>query len=205
MKKILVFIFILAGYFFLFPKLFFSSALAVKYSLAQPGGPYTRGQEIRFTINVDTQGATIKTGTIGMTYETQYLEYVSTTPGAAMTSVSSSQLGGGQLLFSGENSAGFTGQGVFAYVNFKLIAQAPGQTSLCVLWAPSPSPTVTPGPTSPPGTPLPTSPPAVTNLPTSGEAKNGMLATSLGLGFLTIFVIFYFLDKKIVFKKTAKK
>ena len=207
MKKIGFFFLVLIGYLLFLPNISSSSVLAVKYSLIPPTGDLVRGQTVRFTINVDTQGATLKTGVIGMTYETQYLEYISTAPGNAMNSVSVSQLGDGKILFSGENTTGFTGQGVFAYVDFRIIAQAPGSTELCVLWAPSPTPTVPPEviPTTPPGaTAAPTSPPAATNLPTSGETRRTTVAASLGFGFLAVFSLFYFLDKKIVFKKPKK-
>lgn len=201
MKHLGTFLLIFFGYLLIFPLFPSSRVFAVKYTLIPPTGDLVRGQTVRFSINVDTQGATIQTGVIGMTYDTQYLEYVSTTPGNAMNSVSASQLGGGKILFSGENTTGFSGTGVFAYVDLKIIAQAPGSTELCVLWAPSPTPT-TISPTTPPGaTSAPTSPPAATNLPTSGETKKTAVATSIGVGFIILFSLFYFLDKKIVFKK----
>jgi len=204
MKKVMVFLFAAVAYFYFFPLFFSAPVLAVKYSLVAPSGNLIRGQTVRFTINIDTQGASVKTGQIGMTYETTPLEYVSTTPGTAMTTVSTSQLGGGKLVFSGENASGFSGQGIFAYVDFKIIAQSSGSTQLCVLWAPSTTPT--PIPTSPPGaTAAPTSPPQVTNFPTSGETGKGLIATSIGIGFFTLFGIFYYLDKKIAFKNPKKK
>lgn len=205
MKKIIFLFLISLGYFLIFPSII-KPALAVRYSLVAPSGTLVRGQTVRFTINIDTQGATIKTGTIGMTYDTQFLEYSSTTPGTAMPAVSSSQPESGKIVFSGENTSGFSGQGIFAYVDFKLIAQAPGSTELCVLWAPSttptPGPTATPGPSSTPG---PTSPPQATTLPTSGDTRKAVVATSIGLGFVTLFGIFYYLDKQIAFKKPKKK
>jgi len=200
MKKISLLLFILFGYFFLLPKLFSAPVLAVKYSLVAPSGTLTRGQTIRFTINIDTQGATVTSGQIGMTYETQYLQYVSVTPGSAATSVSASQMGDGKIVFSGSNTSGFSGQGIFAYVDFTLIAQSSGSTELCVLWAPS----VTPTPTTAPTGIAPTSPPAVTALPTTGVTAKGTIYTALGIGFLTVFGIIYFLDKRIVFKKPKK-
>jgi hypothetical protein len=203
MRKTVILIFIFIFYFYFSPKIF-SPVLAVKYSLVAPTGPLTRGQTVRFTINIDTQGATIQTGTIGMTYDTQYLQYQGTTAGSAMTTVSTSTADTGKLVFSGENTAGFSGQGIFAYVDFKLIAQAAGSTELCVLWAPSTTPT--PIPTNPPGTTAtPTTPLQVTNLPTSGVTNKGMMATSLGITFLSLFGIFYYLDKKISFKHPKKK
>ena len=160
---------------------------AVKFDLIAPQPPeggFVRGQTVQFTINIDTQSQTIKSTQIGMTYNTQYLEYVSTTPGNAMTSVSTDNLGGGKLLFNGENTAGFSGQGTFTYVSFKIIAQAPGETELCVLWNPATQPTSPPQPTSP----QPTSPP-----PTSGEVKGLFTNTFFGLTFISIFLLFFWI------------
>ena len=160
---------------------------AVKFDLIAPQPPeggFVRGQTVQFTINIDTHSQTINSTQIGMTYNTQYLEYVSTNPGNAMTSVSTDNLGGGKLLFNGENTAGFSGQGTFAYVSFKIIAQAPGETELCVLWNPATQPT-SPPPTSPP---QPTSPP-----PTSGEVKGLFTNTFFGLTFISIFLLFFWI------------
>lgn len=205
MKKFFVFFIFLTGYFLILPKLL--SASAIKFSLVAPSGTLTRGQTVRFTINIDSQGATITSTQIGMTYETQYLQYVGITPGSAMTTVSSTPVSTGKLLFSGSNNSGFTGQGVFAYVDLKIIAESSGSTQLCVLWAPSatPGPTATQAPTLPPGaTAAPTTAPQVTTLPTSGVTGKGTLASSIGIGFLLVFAVFYFLDKTIVFKKPKK-
>jgi len=212
MKKTSLIIFLFISYFFLWPRFLSASVLAVKYSLVAPNPPYTRGQTIRFTINIDTQGATIKTGQIGMTYETQYLEFVSTTPGNAMTTVSTSQLEGGKLLLSGENTTGFSDAGVFAYVDLKLIATSAGETELCVLWAPSITPTTIPtttiptttAPTSPPTTGAPTSVPQPTKLPTSGEVKKTNGAVFFGFIFIITFSLFRFLNKNVLFKKSKK-
>lgn len=199
MKKTVTLIFIFIIYFYFSPKIF-SPVLAIKYSLVAPTGTLTRGQTIRFNINIDTQEATIQTGIIGMTYDTQYLQYESTTAGSAMTTVSTSAAGTGKLVFSGENASGFSGQGIFAYVDFKLIAQAAGSTELCVLWLPSTTPTNSPETTTTPTTAL-----QVTNLPTSGVTNKGVVATFLGITFLSLFGIFYYLDKKISFKHPKKK
>jgi len=204
MRKIFLLFWIFFGYLFLLPKLFSAPVLAVKYSLVAPSGTLTRGQTIRFTINVDTQGATITSGQIGMTYETQYLQYGSVTPGSAATTVTASQMGEGKIVFSGSNTSGFSGQGIFAYVDFTLIAQSAGKTDLCVLWAPSVTPTPTPTTTTAPTGIAPTSPPVVTALPTTGVTTKGTMYTALGIGFLTVFGAIYFLDKKIVLKKPKK-
>jgi hypothetical protein len=163
---------------------------AIKFDLIAPQPPeggFVRGQTVQFTINIDTQGETVNSTQIGMTYDTRYLEYVSTTPGNAMTSVSTNNLGDGKLIFSGENQSGFSGQGTFAYVNFKIIAQAPGETELCVLWNPQNSPTPSPYPTS---LSQPTSPP-----PTSGEVKGVYTNSFLGLIFISFFLLFFWLKR----------
>jgi len=170
--------------------------LAVKFDLIPPSGDLERGQEIQFVINIDSQGATINSADIGMTYDTQYLEYINTVPGDAMESVSVSDQGGGKLLFSGNNSVGFSGQGVFATVTLKIIASSSGSTELCVLWAPTVTPTSPPSqPTSPPS--QPTSPPAPTSLPRTGNSNNTKFAGLFGLAFLSIATGFYFFNRKV--------
>lgn len=196
-KTISSLIFILIFYLFILSK----SVLAIRYNLVLPSGPFERGQSYEFTIRIDTQGETITSGSIGMTYDTQYLEYISTTPGEAMTSVSTNRIENGKLLLSGNNSNGFSGTGVFAKVTLKLIAQAPGETTLCVLWNPETSPT--PNPTSPPQEP--TNPPQATALPTSGETKKTITASFLALGMFISSGIFFYFNKKIVFDKKPKK
>jgi len=169
--------------FLLFP----SYIYAVRFDLIAPQPPeggFMRDQTVQFTINIDTQGETVNSTQIGMTYDTRYLEYISTTPGDAMTSVSTNNLGDGKLLFNGENQSGFSGQGTFAYVSFKIIAQAPGETELCVLWNPETQPT------SPPS--QPTAPP-----PTAGEVKGVYTNSFFGLIFISIFLIFFWVKNLI--------
>ena len=169
--------------FLLFP----SFVYAIRFDLIAPQPPeggFMRGQTVQFTINIDTQGETVNSTQIGMDYDTRYLEYVSTTPGDAMTSVSTNNLGDGKLLFNGENQSGFSGQGTFAYVTFRIIAQAPGETELCVLWNPENTP---PPPTS---APQPTSPP-----PKSGEIKGVYTSSFLGLIFISVFLLFLWLRR----------
>jgi hypothetical protein len=185
-KTKLFLIFLIITFFFFLP----STAYAVKFDLIAPqppAGGFTRGQTVQFTINIDTQGETINSTQIGMTYDTRYLEYVSTTPGNAMTSVSTNNLGEGKIIFSGENQSGFSGQGTFTYVSLKIIAQAPGETELCVLWNPQNLPTPSPQPKSPS---QPTSPP-----PTSGEVKGVYTNSFLGLIFISFFLLFFWLKR----------
>ncbi|OGK63026.1 hypothetical protein A2334_01425 [Candidatus Roizmanbacteria bacterium RIFOXYB2_FULL_38_10] len=139
-KKLGVSLFFIIAFFVSAP-----SAFAVRFELVPPSGELSRGQEVTFTVNMDTQGATINTIQTGMTYDTQFLEYVSSAPGAAMNSVTvDTSQGTGKLLFTGTNTAGFTGTGIYATVVFKIIAAESGSTELCTLWTPTPSPTPVP-------------------------------------------------------------
>lgn len=143
---------------------------ALSYDLIAPSGVLTRGQEVQFIINIDSQGATLTTAEVGLSYENQYLEYISTTPGDALDSITATETTANTLLLSGANGTGFSGAGVFAYVTFKIIATAPGTSELCALFVPETTPT--PGPTS---APIPT------ELPKTGTIENmrfGMIAGS---------------------------
>ncbi|MBI3366131.1 hypothetical protein HY041_00690 [Candidatus Roizmanbacteria bacterium] len=120
------------------------TAYAVSYDLIAPTGQLQQGQNVQFTINVDTEGKTLTAGTIGMTYETGPLQYVSTTPGDSFPTVETETQEGGKLIFKASNPNGFSGTGTFAIVTFKIIAKAPGETQLCVLFNPETSPTPPP-------------------------------------------------------------
>ena len=127
--------------------LFFAPfSFATTFDLYAPTGPFNRGQEVTFTITINTEGATLNNTSVGMTYDTNYLEYVNTLPGDAFNTITTDNLGGGKLVFYGNSSSGFSGSGKFTDVVFRLIAQAPGSTELCVLWNPSSNPqsTITP-------------------------------------------------------------
>lgn len=181
-KKSILTFFLLFGLFIFLPK----DSLAIKFDLIAPSGQLTRGQNIDFTINIDTQSVAVTSQQIGFTYDTEYLSYVGVNPGTAMTSVTTSDQGGGKLLLSGTNSAGFTGAGSFAVVTLKLIATSAGSTELCALWSPQPTPTTaplissTPGPTSPP-------PPPRTGS-TETTAKGIVLGGALILGASGLFI-----------------
>lgn len=120
------------------------SVYAVTYDLIAPTGQLQRGQDVQFTINIDTEGQTLTAGTIGMTYQTEPLQYVSTTPGDAFPTVETETQEGGKLIFKASNPNGFSGTGTFAIVTFKIIATAPGETQLCVLFNPETTPTPPP-------------------------------------------------------------
>ena len=173
MKKILLVVVL----FFVF--LFAAKAsFAITFDLIAPSGTLERGQEVKFTINVDTEGKSYSSTQIGMTYETQYLEYVSTSAGDTFTTVSANPQGDGKLLISGSSSSGYSGKGTYAYVTFKLIATAPGTTQLCALYNPGTTPT--PTPTSASSTPIPTA------LPTSGSVGSTGRGVILGLIFIAL-------------------
>ncbi len=122
-----------------------SPVFATAFTLVPPTGNLSRGQEVPFTINIDTQGASVTSIQTGIDYDTAYLEYVSAVPGSAMNTVTTdTSLGAGKLLLTGSNTTGFTGTGVFATVTFRIIAASSGSTTLCTLWAPSITPTVPP-------------------------------------------------------------
>lgn len=174
MKQSLV---LIAAVFFLFfsfiiPK----ETLATRYDLIAPTETLTRGQPVQFTISIDTQGQTINTGQIGMTFDTQYLQYSSAVPGDAMSQISVDTTQTGKLILTGTNTAGYSGTGNFAVVTYNLIAQAPGSTVLCTLFAPATAPT------SPPVTAAP----RPTRLPKSGVADTGNFAGLAGLALVII-------------------
>jgi hypothetical protein len=189
MKKILTVLLFAICYF-----LFVGKVAALTFDLVAPSGTLTRGQNVTFTINIDTGGQSLTSTQIGMTYDTQYLQYVSTAPGTTFSTVSANDQGNGQLVISGSSTNGFSGTGSFAIVTFTLIATSSGSTELCVLFNPSETPTVTPQPispvqpTSPPGqptyTPYPFQP--TSTPPSSGSTGQTTKGIILGATFLIV-------------------
>ena len=177
--------------FSIFPRLVY----ATTYDLIAPTGQFNRGQDVVFTINIDTEGSSVKKTEIGMTYDTQYLQFVSATAGSAMSSVQTSDLGGGKLLLTGTNSSGFSGAGIFTTVTFRIIAQAPGSTQLCTLWAPTPTPT---------GAPIATSAPLPTSLPKTGEFTSA-LPGIIGAGLIGICGVLLFVSRQYTYSHIPKK
>lgn len=170
---------------------------AVVFDLIPPSGQLARGQEVTFTINIDTQGASLTTIQTGLTYDTQFLEYVSAAAGSAMDSISvDTSLGGGKLILTGTNTAGFTGTGTYATVVFKIIAQQSGSTELCTLWTPSPTPTLPPD--VPTATPIPLQPtiPPPTALPQTGFDAPKTTGTIAGILFIVVAGGVFFYTKK---------
>ncbi|MCR4329468.1 MAG: cohesin domain-containing protein [Candidatus Roizmanbacteria bacterium] len=175
---------------------FCTSAQAVYYGITGPSGQVVNGQEYEWTITVDTQGQALTDGAAAVTFDTQYLQYVSTTPGDFFNSVSASP-SATVVTLTGTNLSAKSGTGTFAKVKFKLIASGPGSTELCTV-----APVTTPTPTPPvaTATPVPTTPPAVvTNTPTptaivqtgfGGQWTFGIVAFSLiALGVIGVLVL----------------
>ncbi len=183
MKKILITILLILGV-LIVP----NSVLAITFDLIAPSGELIRGQEVKFTININTEGKSLSSTSIGMTYETQYLEYVSTLPGNTFTTVLTDVQGSGKLIITGSSTTPYSGSGVFAYVTYKLIATGPGATQLCALFNPE-TPTATPQPTSP----QPTSPPGqptYTPYPTAAPPRPGSInQTTKGIVLASLFFI----------------
>jgi hypothetical protein len=180
MKKILIMILLVLSA-FIIP----NSVLATTFDLVAPSSQLVRGQEVKFTVNINTESKSLSSSIIGMTYQTQYLEYVSTLPGNSFTTVSASVQDGGKLLITGSSTTPYSGTGVFAYITFKLIATGPGSTELCALYNPSSS---TPTPTL-------TSQPIPTSLPQSGESKSAVQGVILASLFFTAAGISFFVLK----------
>lgn len=130
MKKLILLLFLLFGL------IITHKVDAASYDLIAPSGQLQRGQDVQFTINIDTQGQSLTTATIGMTYKTDVLQYISTTPGDSFTTVEAQTQDGGKIIFTASNGSGFSGTGTFAVVTFKIIATASGSTELCVLFNP---------------------------------------------------------------------
>jgi len=169
-----------------------SSVLATTFDLIAPTGELIRGQNVQFTINIDTEGESFSSTSIGMTYETKDLEYVSVSPGNTFTTVSSDVQGLGKFIITGTSATPYSGSGAYAYVTYKIIATGPGETQLCALYNPLTTPT--PGPSSTPGGP--TSPPAPTSLPPTGESKSAVQGAILASLFFAAAGVSLFVFKK---------
>jgi hypothetical protein len=178
--------FLIAVILFLSVFLIPNSVLATTFDLVAPTNALTSGGEAVFTINIDTDGKSLSSTAIGMTYQTQYLEYVSTASGDSFSTVSADVQGSGKLILSGSSTTPYSGTGIFAYVTFKIIAAGPGSTELCALYNPS---SVTP-------TPVLTSAPIPTSLPKTGESSSTVRGIFLASLFFAAAGIGLFVFKK---------
>ncbi len=166
-------------------------AQALTFDLIAPTEALVRGEEVQFTINVDTEGTSLTSTSIGMTHETQYLEFVSAVAGNTFTTISTDNQGNGRLILTGTETGGFSGSGTFAVVTFNLIADAAGSTQLCTLFNPA---TATPTPTTAPGA---TSAPIPTSLPTSGFFDKTAKGALLGIFFFGLSLAGFVIFKKL--------
>ncbi|MGB9883108.1 MAG: cohesin domain-containing protein [Microgenomates group bacterium] len=162
---------------------------ALTFDLVAPEGQLQRGQEVKFTININTEGKSYSSVMIGMTYQTQYLQYISVSPGNTFSTVSMTPAGDGKMIINGSSTSPYSGTGVFAYVTFKIIATDSGSTQLCALFNPDITPTIAPT-TLHQSTTLPTA------LPTSGITA-GTNQIILGSLFIALAGAGFTLFKKI--------
>lgn len=129
-----------------------------------PAGGFKSGDILKFTINVDTQGESVTSTQVGISYQSEFLQYQNLEKGNTFDSVTSQPDGTDKLILKGTSSAGFKGTGVYTYVNLKIIATSPGSAQLCSLYNPATSPTPTTGYVS---SPTPTTPYSVSPAPTN--------------------------------------
>jgi hypothetical protein len=170
-------------------------AHAIKFSLIAPNGTFNRGDNIKFNITVDTEGAAVNTTSVGMSYENSSLQYVSSEAGNTFPNINTLTSDTTKLLINGSTTATntpFKGTGTYATVTFKIIASTSGSTQLCSLF--TPGPTAGANPTSPQYTPLPTTtvihPSA---LPKTGSTSMLVIGSSIGFTLLAGALIFIFI------------
>lgn len=162
-------------------------ARAISFNVVPPSGTLTRDQEYDFFITVDTQGEQITTTRARVTYESQYLQLVSVTNGDFFDSITNEETQVGSILLTGTNNTAKAGSGNFAVIRFKLIATAPGSTTLCTV-APEDTPTPVPTavPTSPPPpvyTPVPTA------IPQAGSIIGWQVGSLVALGLIGLGIL----------------
>ena len=144
---------------------------APSYSLVAPNSGIARGQNVQFTVRIDTAGEAVTNTTAGLRYDTKYLKYVGVQAGEAASSVTGTESTTGEIILTGQSNS-FQGEGAYAYVTFNIVADAPGGTQLCSVFTPSNGPSNT-GSTT--GTTT-SAQPRPTTLPQSGAAETTLLA-----------------------------
>ena len=159
---------------------------ATQFKLFAPSGTLERGQTYYFTIEVDTEGESLTQTQIGLTYDTKYLEFEGATPGDTFSVVSSQNISEGKILITGSSDQEYSGSGTFAYAKFKIIANAPGETELCVLWAPSITPSEQP-------TSIPTQ--SSKHIPKTGGAVLGLYSQIAGVLLILVSITFILIKK----------
>lgn len=150
MKKSVVFFALMFACFLLTGK----PVHALKFNLIQPNPQVNRGDTIKFQITVDTEGQSMQSTSIGISYTATDLQFVSAEPGNTFANISATtgtapNPSYSAIIVSANSPSAYSGSGTFAYVNFKLIATSPGSTQLCSLFSPV---TATAAPTAPKST-----------------------------------------------------
>lgn len=165
---------------------------ALGFTLIDPEGPFSRGQEVKVTVMINAQGETLTSVSVDLKYDTSFLEYRGVEAGDFFPTVTDTPLGSGLVRVTGtvgSGGAGKTGQGTFAYLIFKIAYDASGSTEFCsIVNIPSPAPSATPiprtssspYPTGSPGVPLPT---GTIVLPPTGNQGSLLILSLLGIGF----------------------
>jgi len=197
LQKIRVFFFLIIINIFLFG-IAASPVKAISYDLVAPTGPLQRGQEVQFTISIDTEGQTITSAQVGMAYQSGPLQYVSVSPGDTFDQVtveegeagaygfpSSGSQDAKRLIFTATKDGGFSGTGTFATVTFKIIATASGTAELCVLFNPENTPT-----------PAPVQPTALPKTGNVDQTGKGILFGLILLAFASSSLLFSSLHKR---------
>lgn len=155
-KISLLFFLILTTFFIAFP----AKTQAISMTIDAPTEQLVRGEEYDFVVTIDTFNTAIATTQGRVTYETQYLQFVSLTNGNFFQSTTYTEESSGTIILTGTNSTAKTGSGTFAIIRFKLIATAAGSTTLCAIV-----------PITPTGTPAPSAPPQSCTLACTSNAN----------------------------------
>ena len=139
--------------FYLLTLFFTPQVQAAKFRLSAPSGTLQRGGPVSLIINIDTEGGNLAEAATGASYDPSLLRFNSVTAGNTFPQVSSSVISEGKIKITGTNAQGFSGNGIFATLNFTIIAQSPGSAQFCTLFD---VPGTIEQPPPPPGTALPT-------------------------------------------------
>jgi len=160
-KITMLFFLLLTTFFLVLP----SETQAISMTIEAPSEQLVRGEEYDFVVTIDTFNTAIATTQGRVTYETQYLQFVSLTNGNFFASTTYTEESTGTIILTGTNSTAKTGSGTFAIIRFKLIATAAGSTTLCAI-----------APITPTGTPVPSAPPQSCSLACTSDANcaNGL-------------------------------
>lgn len=170
---------------------------STQLDLIPPEGELKRGDEVQFTITVDTGGSAVSSLQVGIEYDSAVLQYLNTTPGDTYQTITATPLDANRILITASNPVAGTINGNLAYVEFKIIADEPGETELCTLFlpeTPTPNPQATAGPTNPPPSAL----------PKTGEAGSGPTMAIVGTILLVVAGGFFFAGQNLFFPRRKK-